>query len=54
MYRKRIIWTDTKIFLSLKASVAQLAEQLTLNQRVVGSNPSGRTGFEDYLVIWET
>ena len=28
---------------SLSASLAQLAEQLTLNQRVVGSSPTGGT-----------
>ena len=30
-------------FASLQALLAQLAEQLTLNQRVVGSSPTGGT-----------
>jgi hypothetical protein len=37
---------------SLQASVAQLAEQLTLNQRVVGSSPSGRTTARPEVGVW--
>lgn len=38
---RKLIYFCSRYFLS----VAQLAEQLTLNQRVVGSSPTGETFF---------